>query len=153
MLQWFCLTLNLQNLNHRLVISPLTMHHLRGIHLISIKHYNHTEQRSDLPLISEFLKTGQTEQSWREVIGCWTIAGWLTDWLTGGLTERLFDSLEMKGKARTFFSPQGREVSGLTIPDDQAPKGTQELRWNVTTSCPCFLISFCFTRGRLLGSW
>lgn len=27
---------------------------------------------SHLPLINEFLKTGQTEQPWHEVIGCWT---------------------------------------------------------------------------------
>ena len=39
-----------------------------------------------LPWISEFLKTGQTEQSWHEVIGCWTIAGWWTEWRTGGLS-------------------------------------------------------------------
>lgn len=106
----------------------------------------------DLPLINEFLKSSQTQQSWHEVIGCWTIAGWLMDWLTGELTERLFDSLEMKGKARMFFSPQESDVSGLTIPDHQVPKWTR-LRWN--DSAPLFSYSTCsfgFVQRRLLGS-
>lgn len=58
---------------------------------------------SNLPLINEFLKTGQTEQPWHEVIGCWTFEA-------------------MKGRMRNFFSPQGGEIGGLTIPDRRAPK-------------------------------
>lgn len=86
--------------------------------------------------INEFPRTGQTEPSWCEVIDRWTIAGWLTEWLTGGLSvwasvwlnHWLFGVLEMWGKARRFLSPWGREVPGLTIPDQLAQKGTRELR-------------------------
>lgn len=97
--------------------------------LITIYHDSRTEARSNLPWISEFLKTGQTEQSSREVIGCWTIAGWfdgVTDWWTVWL--------EARGEARTSSLPRGREFTGLTIPDRRARRGTWDLRRNQTTS-------------------
>lgn len=102
----------------------LEIQRLLLIIIITIKRHNHSGQKSDLPWISEFLKTGQTEQSWREVIGCWTIAGWLT----GGLSERLFGWRELRGEAGTSFAPQGREVTGLTIPDRRAQRGGRESR-------------------------
>ncbi len=123
-------------------VHSLSNREKRGkFNFVHFKYHSHSEQESNLPWINEFLETGQTEQSWHEVIGCWTIAGWLTEWLTGKLSERLFGSLKMQGKAMTFFSPQGGEVTGLTIPDQQAQKGTRELGWNVTTFYLCFLIS------------
>lgn len=68
----------------------------------------------------------------------WTVwaSVWLNDWLTVWLDG------ETRDKARRLFSPQRRGVTGLTIPDRLAQKGTREPRWSGTTSSLlCFLIS------------
>lgn len=46
-----------------------------------------------------------------------------------------WDSRETKGRARTFFSPGGREVSGVTIPDQHVDPGA-ELRRHHSVSSP-----------------
>lgn len=69
------------------------------------------------------------------------VTDWWTVWASVWLSDWLFGLMEMRDKARRLFSPQRRGVTGLTIPDWLAQKGTREPRRSGTTSSPCFLIS------------
>lgn len=117
------------NLLYNLFINDILLHssafHLLQITLVMVLTWFICRQ-SDLPLITEFLNSDQTQQSWYEVIAGRLQAGWLTG---------------DEGQGEVVFSPQGREISGLTIPERWAAKGTQKLRWKFATSSPWCLIS------------